>query len=525
MKKNMDPMTTPMLSTAQRRYLFFTAATTGAAIMIIEILGAKMLAPYVGTSHFVWTAQITVTLVALAAGYYAGGRWTDRSPGMPALYLAILLAASYLCGAVLLVERVACAALSLRLALGSLLASAFLFFVPLALLATTGPFLVQKLTSSLQHVGGSVGRLTAVSTLGSVAGTTLIGYVLIPLLPNSLTMLLTAGALILLAAGYFLVWGFRAGTACAALLALAIGLACGWSTMSKAWVSNSASTELYRGNSNFGQLQVLQSRQMPYRIFLNDYLVQGAYDTQTQKSIVAFTHLLHDLSRAYSTNLQDVLCIGLGVGIVPMQFAREGARVEVVEINPAVVSMAQQYFDFQPERMRITLGDGRQYVAACRQRYDVIILDAFLGETSPFHLMTREAFLAMRRILRPNGILVINAFGNFATGRDFQVASLQKTLEQVFPQVRLHADSPDAARAINVFLVASAGELAIRQQPVFDHIPAICRGQVESAFARIVTADTAHGIVLTDDYNPVDYYDAANREQMRRDLVALTRGL
>src|ERR1700675_872080 len=57
-----------------RAYLYLTAALTGAAIMIVEILGAKMLAPYVGTSHFVWTAQIAVTLVALAAGYYAGAR-------------------------------------------------------------------------------------------------------------------------------------------------------------------------------------------------------------------------------------------------------------------------------------------------------------------------------------------------------------------------------------------------------------------------------------------------------------------
>ena len=68
-----------LLTPNQRRYLYFTAAVTGAAVMIVEILGAKMLAPYVGTSHFVWTAQIAVTLVALAAGYYVGGRLVDRS--------------------------------------------------------------------------------------------------------------------------------------------------------------------------------------------------------------------------------------------------------------------------------------------------------------------------------------------------------------------------------------------------------------------------------------------------------------
>src|ERR1700758_3592118 len=103
--------------------------------MIIEILGAKMLAPYVGTSHFVWTAQIAVTLVALAAGYYLGGRLVDKAPQLNRIYFCILGAAVYLALTVLMVRPVAYAFLSFRLALGSLLASAFLFFVPLALLA------------------------------------------------------------------------------------------------------------------------------------------------------------------------------------------------------------------------------------------------------------------------------------------------------------------------------------------------------------------------------------------------------
>src|SRR4051812_42330985 len=103
--------------------------------MIIEILGAKMLAPYVGTSHFVWTAQIAVTLVALAVGYYFGGRFVDKSARLSRIYGCVLAAALYLSLTVFMVRPVAYACLSFRLALGSLLASGLLFFVPLALLA------------------------------------------------------------------------------------------------------------------------------------------------------------------------------------------------------------------------------------------------------------------------------------------------------------------------------------------------------------------------------------------------------
>src|SRR5438105_6647153 len=96
---------------------------TGAAIMIVEILGAKMLSPYVGLSHFVWTAQIAVTLVALACGYYVGGRLSEKSQDLCRLYWAILAAGMYLAITVLLCEPVAYWCLDFNLAFGSLLAS------------------------------------------------------------------------------------------------------------------------------------------------------------------------------------------------------------------------------------------------------------------------------------------------------------------------------------------------------------------------------------------------------------------
>src|SRR5512144_978673 len=128
MKKPSDAKTELPLSTAQRRYFYLTAALAGAAVMIIEILGAKMLAPYFGTSHFVWTAQIAVTLAALALGYYLGGRLADRFRRLSLLYLAIGIAALALVGAVALREALAYALLSLPLPLGSLLAALCLFF-------------------------------------------------------------------------------------------------------------------------------------------------------------------------------------------------------------------------------------------------------------------------------------------------------------------------------------------------------------------------------------------------------------
>ena len=491
--------------------------------MIVEILGAKMLSPYIGTSHFVWTAQIAVTLIALALGYYVGGWFVDKSPRVGALYWAILIAAAYLALTIAVVEPIAYWCLDLKpFAVGSLLASLILFFVPLALLAMVGPFFVRVLTSAVTNVGGNVGRLTAISTFGSFAGTILIGYVLIPFLPNSRTMYFTALLLAGVSLVYFAVWRDRKKPLAPVILLILGTALLGYAGVRHDRLRHSGVDEKFYGNSNFGTLQVLDTGRG--RIYLNDYLVQNTYDLDTRQSTSLFTYMLHGLARVYTTNIQDVLCIGLGIGITPMDFARDGARVDVVEINPAVVPMARQWFNLEPEKLNITIGDGRQFLNRCEKKYDAVALDAFLGESSPSHLMSREAFTAMRRVLKPGGTLVINTFGNFKPGTDFFTTSLYKTLTNVFSAVRIHT-----ATGGNTFYVASdRHELEMVHTPDMTRVHGAVTSLARSAYAGVIEPGRAYGDlslhlengrVLTDDFNPVDFFDARNREEIRRNLA------
>jgi spermidine synthase len=511
-------MTAPGPSIALRRYLYFTAAMTGAAIMIVEILGAKLLSPYVGLSHFVWTAQIAVTLVALACGYYTGGRLVDRSQDLDWLYWSIIGAAVYLALTVLTCQPVAYWCLDFNLAVGSLLASTILFFVPLALLAITGPFLVRIITSSVAGVGGSVGRLTAISTLGSFLGTLLVSYLMIPFLPNSLTMYLTSLGLLLVCTGYFGVFRRRFGPLGTILV---IAVASGFLGSPVWWSTRKEVVQLFKGNSHFGQLEVLDRKDGEHRYYLNDLLTQNTYDPTQKKSRSQFTYMLAGLARCYTTNINDVLCIGLGVGIVPMDFARHGARVDVVEINPAVVPVAARFFDLDTNKITLTIDDGRHYLNKCRKQYDAVILDAFLGDSSPSHLLTKQAFSSMRRVLRPGGVLVINAFADLEPGRDFFAASIKKTLSAAFRGVRIHSNDDGA-----LFYVATD-----RTPVEFIHPPNLAEVHpyvvplARETYAGIVDTLPEHGRVLTDDYNPVEYYDARNREELRKRLAKFSMDL
>lgn len=510
-----EPPAQPALPRGLRRYLYVTVCIAGAAIMIVEILGAKMLAPYFGTSHFVWTAQIAVTLAALAIGYYAGGRLVDQSARLSRLYLAILMAAIALVATVAVREWLAYQLLSLSLPLGSLLAAVFLFFIPLFLLAMTGPFLVRVVAQSLSGVGGTAGRVSSISTLGSFIGTAAIGYLLIPLLPNSVTMYGTAAVLGLVSGIYFLFWGRRRGTTAGVVVCILAGAGLGWFGLSVDGPPLPAEIELYRGNSSFGLIQVLQPRQQRYRYLLTDYLVQNVYDTTRGTSTVMFTYLLEGLARAYTPGLDQVLCIGMGIGIVPRNLAAQGSRVDVVEINSTVVDVARTYFGSDTSAFNLTIGDGRWFLNRTRSKYDAVILDAFVGDGSPSHLMSREAFQAVRRVLKPDGVLVINTFVDFDSPRDYLGTSLYKTLSAIFPSVRAHG----ARKGNTMFVASRRSPLTVLHEPVYTRVHPDAVSDVRSAFAGSWEPDLTKGIVLTDDYNPVEYYDAANREKYRRLLA------
>ena len=444
----------------------------------------------------------------------AGGPFAESNR----LYGAILAAAGYLVLTVLICEPVAYWCLDFNLAVGSLLASATLFFIPLSLLAMTGPFLIRVVTFSIAGVGGNVGRLTSIGTLGSFAGTMCIGYLMLPLLPNSISMYLTAGALTLVGAGYFAFFNRRSRAPLAGAAALVLGM--GWLAGRPQTHEYANFIERFRGNSHFGQIQVFDRRDGHFRLLSNDNLLQNAYDPVRKQSTSAFTFALTALARAYTTNIQDVLCIGLGVGIVPMEFARRGARVDVVEINPAIVPVAVRFFDLDPDKLHITIDDGRHFLNRCRKQYDTVVLDAFLGDSSPSHLMTHEAFVAIRRALRPGGTLVINAFCRPEAGHDFMAASLDKTLKSVFAGVRMHNDGGQS-----YFVATDHPDPEFVHPPELDQVYPSVQTKVEATFANVVEPSPDHGRVLTDDFNPVEFYDAQNREAMRRQLVLIIRQL
>jgi len=163
-----------------KTYLYVSVSVSGASVLAVEILGTRIIGPFYGVDLFLWSALISVTLAALAAGYWLGGRWADRGPTMgrfSALFVAAglwLVLLPILRGAAIEIAR----PLGHRAALLS--AAAMLFFPPLAILGMVSPYALKLRVRSVGEVGRSAGNLYAVSTLASVAAALLVGFVLVP---------------------------------------------------------------------------------------------------------------------------------------------------------------------------------------------------------------------------------------------------------------------------------------------------------------------------------------------------------
>ena len=488
----------------KRNFFYITALITGAAVMIIEILGAKLLAPYVGTSHFVWTSQIAVTLIALTCGYYIGGKLVDRTPNPKVLYQALAVAGLYLIADVIICERVAYYCLQFKLAIGSILASSILFFIPLVCLAMTGPFLTRLLTLSVTEIGTAVGRLTAIGTLGSFLGTMLIGYIVIPLVPNTTTLLCTAGTLLCCSLLFFIT---RLRNVLGFTVVMSVAIVTAWN------VRQSNPNCNYVHNSPFGLMEVVTSKD-GNRYYLNDNLIQNVYDPIRKQSAAAFSYILESLAYSYNHKLTNALCIGLGIGSIPMEMAHKGILVDVVEINPDVIPLAMKYFDFNTNACNLTIGDGRYYIRQQTKQYDTIILDAFLGDSMPSHLMTKEAFIEMAKRMQPAGTLVINAFVDPTQPEDCFGTSLYLTLKSVFPEVQMHSNGDGAT-----FFVASFQVIDRIQNVDLTSMHPNVIPSVKLALHRRIPYPIGQGIILTDNFNPIEFLDASKRETRRQNLL------
>ncbi len=467
---------------------------TGAAILALELLASRIMTPYFGVSLYIWSGILSITLISLALGYWAGGRLASGRKGrapqpeklaflftlMPALAALAIVAA---CLAYpYLFYRLA----RLDLVLGAFGACLILLCVPLFATSAMNPLLVAirlRQTARGELADAGAGRVFFVSTIGSVAGVLVTAFGLIPYVSNFVSTLLVAASLaalplILLFGTAIKISGRKPLAATAAVaLAAALGLLAGADAYpGRMWPASYNGVNWQREvsyRSLFGTIKVLKSEPLEngqfLRIYFQDGLIQNMVDGEN-RSTSLYTYALEALSFAYRPALRSALVLGLGAGMVPMRLAGRGIEVTAVDIDPASLAAATEVFGFDRRRIRTHQTDARTFLRSCNAGYPVVIVDLFHGDGVPEYLVTRDFFHDLKRCLGPDGIAVFNTFADLDSPRVY--AHFLTTLRAEFPFIVIYRpDYGPAARHLNSFVVAGAKPLPTPTGVEMQHVP------------------------------------------------------
>ena len=506
------------------RFLVFTTFVSGAIIMVVELLGSRIIGPTFGVSLFIWTSLITVTLVSLAFGYWLGGKLADHKNSPAVLFTIILIAGLFLLLVPLVKGFVIANALFLGLRFGSLLSSSILFGPPLFLLGMVSPYIVKLSFEDSTTIGKTVGWLYAISTAGSVVGTVFTGFLLIPNIGVDNIVYLTSLALISLNASYWILFKKRYIYLVLVIIPLVLLLVPERQISLLREDGTKVLLKVQR-DSPYGQIKVVDYSygDTLYREFLIENIVQGGIDVNSGLSIFKYQYHLEQLAHAYVNDAKNALIIGLGAGIVPQRFKKfYNIKSDVAEIDEMVIQTAKEHFFFTPDEGSVFTLDGRYFLRSTDGLYDIIVVDAFSGDIPPNHMISMEAFDLMNKRLARDGVLLINFLGSNDKKNTFVLASLIKTLKEVFSFVDLYVSEEyyhEAPRLINFTFAAYQGDqvkersLSIRP-PI--HAPFI--KDLDGLLDRRITL-TGDAIILTDDYNPIDFYDMRVREWLRTETI------
>lgn len=419
-------------------FLYSTEFFSGMSVMAVELGASRLIAPYFSSSQIVWTIIIGTIMIAMALGNVFGGRWADHEDNPGKLFRRILIAAIWIAlipvfgkYCILLVTGAMILTISTNLLVFAAFITCLLLFVfPLFLLGTVTPSLIRFSVNSLEESGSISGKLGAYNTIGSILGTFLPTFVTIPTVGTAMTFLLFSGILLFLSLLYF--YMTRSGKKIFLFSIPIYLLACLFGRRSNFafWEKNLT----YEGESIYNYLQVRDTDQ---ETILSTNVLFGVQSVYLKNSDLSGMYYDYALAAPLLLAKQNpkILVLGMGSGTYTTECKTffPSAKIEGVEIDQKITDLAHTYFHLSKE-VPVTTYDGRAFLNASQDQYDVIMVDAYQDITIPFQMSTREFFTLVKNHLTEEGVMVVN-MNMHGNSQDDITTYLSETIASVFPEV------------------------------------------------------------------------------------------
>ncbi len=512
--------------------------------LVIELVAGRIMAPYVGVSLYTWTSIIGVVLAGISIGAYLGGLLADRVPKSATLGWLLFFSGLGAFAISPLTNLLGAAHFQTSLMVRIVLITTFIFFLPSCLLGMISPVVVKLTLNNLEKTGNIVGKIYAFSTLGSILGTFATGFFLISWM-GTRQILLCVGLILVISALIF--GGFwkrkkTFGLFCVLLFLVVLLPLIGWYGYAavnpeKAAFSYSPLRSLkmlfgyafkpfldeetyFFKESNYYTLKLKRDKTRtegaPLDSLVLDHLIHSYTDLNDPFYLeYEYIRMYEEVVRWQANRRRSFRTLSIGGGGYTFPRFLEAkypdAEMTVVEIDPEITRVAQTYLGVPKNtRIRSFNEDARWFIMNCRESgtFDFIFGDAFNDLSIPYHLTTREFALELKRLLKPDGLLLANVIDSFKKG-GFMPAYLH-TLEEVFGKGNVHllvlTPDTDQIGISTCVIVASPQGLDMN-----DFVRTIKKREDQEMTSHVMPSEKLQQylkerrpILLTDDYVPVD---------------------
>lgn len=507
----------------------------GISTMAVEMLAARLIAPFYGTSLLIWALLLFSILLALTAGYFWGGKRADADPRVEPLAQTLLVASGLLtAGPILALKWLQTSPQNdfFVVKIGgpllghgaALIGAVLLLCIPVALLGSVGPYVIRLRAKDPTLMGTSAGSILGLSTIGSILGTYLPALVGIPVL-GTLKSFLALAALIGFASVLIQPAGHKR------LAAIAIGLLVpAAASLYKPGLMRPGPGIILETESVYNTVQIKKHmvpdhQRKPYSrvmLILNEGYAVHSITTDDDAwcyplvgSVWDYMGLLPTLSQPEGKAL-DVAIVGLAGGTVARELLAffkglYDVKIEGAEIDPLIIKLAREYFRL-PQEVDAHAQDGRAFLTRTPKKYDLIVTDAYRQPYIPFHLTTQEYFTIVKSRLKPRGICSINVG---STGpKEALLAKILVTMKSVFAEVFIF-EVPRVTPLFANFLVLASPEKGVIKSPndpsrtlgarVAGRFPAAPVGEILKIWEQnLKPAPDSDAPVLTDDRADVE---------------------
>lgn len=428
--------------------LLLISFTEGASVMTAEICGAKLLAPYFGSSLYVWSSVMALTLGGLATGYFVGGQLSKKTDAIKKLMMVLVGAITCLCCMPLLNNLFHITSASFSLIPAVVISVFFLLFPVMFFMGATSPLIISLLTKDASKSGENSGKIYALSTVGGIIATFLCGLFLIPNIGVKATLLIFA---LVLTSSTLLLLPLLTSKKNSLILILPLSI------LGYSFTQNSKNPySIFETDGIFGKLEVRDEPQQSNptkftRKLIVNNIIQTEMDLQTQESVSKYELLIKKNLLYFPKG--KALALGIGGGVFVNLLAKNNYVVTGVEFDARIIDIAKHCF-FLDKSINITCDDARHFINTSTEKYNLILIDLFKAEEQPSYVITSESLQKIKKLLDTNGIIIINNNGYLSSPLGDGTHCLLNTLRKAGFELKICTESVDEDYR-NLLIIAS----------------------------------------------------------------------